>query len=174
MKLLNFDYEGAEIPFRVDEDGEVFMNATAMVKLYPEKRVNNFLRKKESLSYVNALHRKKMIAPIEAIKESPLIQVVRGKTENQGSWFHEDVALVFAQYISDDFYIWCNDRIKDIMNKGFSAATEEATDYIKQQMGSEVRMTIYNSFTPNAKRTFGQYRASRFTLPGEGPVWPDA
>ena len=116
------------------------MNATSMVKLYPEKRVNNFLRKKESLSYVNALHRKRLIAPIEAIKDSPLIQVVRGNTENQGSWFHEVVALIFAQYLSDDFYIWCNDRIKEIMNKGFSAATEEATEYIETQIGTDVEM----------------------------------
>lgn len=28
MNQFNFDYEGNEIPFRVDENGEVFMNAT--------------------------------------------------------------------------------------------------------------------------------------------------
>lgn len=32
MNVVNFDYEGNEIPFQVDENGQVFMNATEMAK----------------------------------------------------------------------------------------------------------------------------------------------
>jgi hypothetical protein len=55
-EVINFNYEGNEIPFKVNEDGEVFMNATEMMKPFPEKRMHNFTRNKEILEYVNALH----------------------------------------------------------------------------------------------------------------------
>ena len=37
-----------------------------------------------------------------------------------GTWFHEDVALVSAQWLSPDFYLWCNDRIKELIKNGVS------------------------------------------------------
>jgi hypothetical protein len=43
-----------------------------------------------------------------------LVQIKRGGT-NPGTWFHEDVALEFARWLSPAFAIWCNDRIKEIL-----------------------------------------------------------
>ena len=34
---------------------------------------------------------------------------------------HEDLALVFAQWLSPDFYLWCNDRIKELLQYGMTA-----------------------------------------------------
>ena len=140
MKLLNFDYEGSEIPFRVNDDDEVFMNATEMAKLFDGKKVSNFLRGKDLLAYINALHESKSIAKIRAIDESPLIQTIRGRGEDAGTWMQENLALRFAQWLNPKFSVWCDERIKEIMNKGFSAATEEATECIEIQMGTEVEM----------------------------------
>ena len=41
---------------------------------------------------------------------------------------HEDVAMEFARWLSPKFAIWCNDRIKELMQVGFTAtpATLEA------------------------------------------------
>ena len=140
-EVINFNYEGNEIPFKISENGEVFMNATVMVKMYSEKRVNNFLRKKETLEYINAMHRNRSLAPINASTESPLIEMVRKREKDSGTWFHEDLALFFAQYLSSDFHIWCNQRIKEIMNRGFTALTPdpEGRDVIDRWAGFESR-----------------------------------
>ncbi|MFK2517133.1 phage antirepressor KilAC domain-containing protein [Bacteroides fragilis] len=34
---------------------------------------------------------------------------------------HEDLALIFAQWLSPDFYLWCNDRIKELLQYGMTA-----------------------------------------------------
>lgn len=36
----------------------------------------------------------------------------------QGTWMHEDVALEFARWLSPEFAIWCNDRIKELLTTG--------------------------------------------------------
>lgn len=44
---------------------------------------------------------------------------------------HEDLALVFAQWLSPDFYLWCNDRIKELLTTGVTtvANDDEAIAY---------------------------------------------
>ena len=49
INLHQNDNEGNKIPFRVDKNREVFINATEMVEPFPTKRINNFLRNKEIL-----------------------------------------------------------------------------------------------------------------------------
>ena len=134
-EVINFNYEGNEIPFRIAENGEVFMNATEMAKPFPDKKVNYFLRNKSTIEFINALHEEKDDARILASTESPLIQKIIGKGKQQGTWFHEDLALEFATWLNPRFKVWCNQRIKEIFNRGFTALTEEATDYIGNQIG---------------------------------------
>jgi plasmid maintenance system killer protein len=96
MNVVNFNYEGNEIPFRVNENGEVFMNATKMAEPFEGKRVKNFLRGKDLSEYINASHESKLITQIRVIAESPMIQVVRGRGEDSGTWFQEDLALRYS------------------------------------------------------------------------------
>ena len=115
------------------------MNATEMMKSFPEKRMHNFTRNKTTLEYVNALHENMGVTPISVTADSQLIKVKQGGSD-QGTWFQENLAIYFAQWLSPQFGVWCNQRIEEIMNKGFSAATPEATDYIETPMGTEVRV----------------------------------
>ena len=43
------------------------------------------------------------------------------KHAEQGTWMHEDVALEFARWLSPEFAIWCNDRIKELLTMGMTA-----------------------------------------------------
>lgn len=38
---------------------------------------------------------------------------------------HEDVALVFAQWLSPEFYLWCNDRVKELLTQGVSTIAND-------------------------------------------------
>lgn len=67
-----------------------------------------------------------------------MVTTERGHTE--GTWLQQNLAIYFDQWLSPRFGVWCNQRIQEIMDKGFSAATEETTEYIEMQIGTEVRM----------------------------------
>lgn len=107
-----FNYNGSDISF--NKGDEVMVNATEMAKVFG-KNVGDWLRLKTTSEFAEALSTDMQI-PISA-----LIQVVKGGNNNQGTWMHEDVALEFARWLSPSFAIWCNKRIKELLQYGMTA-----------------------------------------------------
>lgn len=113
-----FNYNGNGVTFR--KGNSVMVNATEMAKPFG-KRPNDFLSAKSTQELISSLSAK------TGISATALVVVNQGGN-NQGTWLHEDLALIFAQWLSPTFYLWCNDRIKELMQVGFTAtpATLEA------------------------------------------------
>lgn len=114
--LSVFQYSDAPVSFR-KEAGCLYVNATEMAKPFG-KRTSDWLQNQTSKEFINALTevRKSVSADFQAIK------VVKGGNPSlQGTWMHEDVALEFARWLSPTFAIWCNDRIKELLQIGFTA-----------------------------------------------------
>lgn len=111
MKNEIFNYNGSPITFQVGE--ATMVNATEMAKPFG-KRCNDFLSTKQTNELINSLSAK------TGISATGLVTVNQGGN-NQGTWLHEDLALIFAQWLSPDFYLWCNDRIKELMRHGITA-----------------------------------------------------
>lgn len=115
MKNLNenqiFQYNGSPITFQKGDS--VMVNATEMAKPFG-KRCNDFLSTKQTNELINSLSAK------TGISATGLVTVNQGGN-NQGTWLHEDLALIFAQWLSPDFYLWCNDRIKELLQYGMTA-----------------------------------------------------
>lgn len=115
MKNLNenqiFQYNGSPITFQKGDS--VMVNATEMAKPFG-KRCNDFLSTKQTNELINSLSAK------TGISATGLVTVNQGGN-NQGTWMHEDLALIFAQWLSPDFYLWCNDRIKELLQYGMTA-----------------------------------------------------
>lgn len=107
-----FQYNGSPITFYKDDN--VMVNATEMAKPFG-KLVGDWLRLKATTEFTGALSAD-MHIPISA-----LIQVVKGGNSEQGTWLHEDVALEFARWLSPSFAIWCNKRIKELLQYGMTA-----------------------------------------------------
>lgn len=116
MRHLNenqiFQYNGSPITFQKGDS--VMVNATEMAKPFG-KLVGDWLRLKATTEFTEALSAD-MHIPISA-----LIQVVKGGNNEQGTWLHEDVALEFARWLSPSFAIWCNKRIKELLQYGMTA-----------------------------------------------------
>ena len=57
------------------------------------------------------------LSAVTGIPVTGLVIVNQGGNNKmaQGTWMHEDLALIFAQWLSSDFYLWCNRRIKEIL-----------------------------------------------------------
>lgn len=107
-----FQYNGSPITFHKGDS--IMVSATEMAKPFG-KLVSDWLRLKTTTEFTEALSTDMQI-PISA-----LIQVVKGGNGEQGTWMHEDVALEFARWLSPSFAIWCNKRIKELLQYGMTA-----------------------------------------------------
>lgn len=119
-----YSYKGSEISFMSGES--TMINATQMAKPFG-KRPNDYLVLPSTNQLINAITRKSGIA------ENQLVITERGGL-NPGTWFHEDIALDFAQWLSVDFRLWCNDRIKELLKTGVATVSndDEAIAYAMQ------------------------------------------
>lgn len=112
-----YDYKGSQISFISGEN--VMINATQMAKPFG-KRPIDYLRLPSTNELLNAIVRKSHIS------ENQLVISKQGSAENGGgTWMHEDVALDFAQWLSVDFRLWCNDRIKELLKTGVTTVSND-------------------------------------------------
>jgi len=107
IQMINYNYNGNPIPFMIN--GNVMIDATKMAKYFGNaKRPQFWLSLQQSQEFLDELSKARNLAlPY-------LVRIKKGGT-NPGTWFHEDVALEFAHWLSPAFAIWCNDRIKEIL-----------------------------------------------------------
>jgi hypothetical protein len=52
--------------------------------------------------------------------DNQLVITERGGTDGGASWLQEDLALDYAQWLSIKFKVWCNSRIKELLQKGYT------------------------------------------------------
>lgn len=114
MNALTFNYNGQAITFRKGDS--VMVNATEMAKSFG-KQPKDWLRLQSTKELITSL------SAVRQISLTGLILVNQGGS-NQGTWMHEDVALEFARWLSPQFAIWCNDRIKELLTTGMTATPQ--------------------------------------------------
>lgn len=112
-----FQYNGSPITFQIGK--ATMVNATQMAKPFG-KTTKDWLRTKQSQEFISSL------STVRQISLTELVIVNQGNFSStlQGTWMHEDVALEFARWLSPQFAIWCNDRIKELMRYGMTATTQ--------------------------------------------------
>ena len=89
------------------------VSATQMAKVFG-KRPNDWLNLQSTKEFLNELTntRKNGNADYQAV-----ITIKGGVNPSMGgTWLSEDAAIEFARWLSPKFAIWCNDRIKELMN----------------------------------------------------------
>ena len=125
-----YDYKGSQISFMSGEN--TMINATQMAKPF-NKRTNDWLSLKQTNELIISLSAK------TGIPATGLVIVNQGGN-NQGTWLYEDLALIFAQWLSPDFYLWCNDRIKELLKTGVTTVSndDEAIAYAMQVLSKRL------------------------------------
>ncbi|MGM1427922.1 phage antirepressor KilAC domain-containing protein [Sphingobacterium lactis] len=135
-----FSYNGNEVTFR-NEQGVAYVNANNMAKPFKGKEPKHWFENKETHDFIHALAKSRGIEPKcqiptslntnELAKTYPsLLIVVKGGQQQQGTWMHEDIALEYAQWLSVDFKLWCNDRIKELLSVGITATPQTIEDML--------------------------------------------
>lgn len=111
-----YNYNGNNITFQLG-NGDVMINATEMAKAFG-KTPKDYLRTQSAQELINALSVRLKCLPTDLV-------IVKNGGTNYGTWLHEDIALDFAQWLSVDFKLWCNDRIKELLKTGVTTISDE-------------------------------------------------
>lgn len=109
---ITLTYEGSNITFLRGDD--VMVNATQMAKTFGKKPVE-WLRLPSTSQFIDAL------LAVRKSHRSVFIKTINGV----GTWVHQDVALEFARWLSPDFAIWTNDRIKELLTQGVTTVSND-------------------------------------------------
>jgi hypothetical protein len=90
-RLIAFDTENETV------------NATDMLKLFPNKRMNDFLDNKQTREFIKELENTETDIPASAV-----IQIVKGgnNKKSQGTWMHKLLAYKFASWLSPEFEVF--------------------------------------------------------------------
>lgn len=108
MKVQVFAYNGHPVSFRM-ENGNVMIHATSMAGPFGKRPVD-YLRLPSTVELLEAMVRKSHL-PVNR-----LVRTVKGSPDHGGgTWLHEDVAVDFARWLSVDFRLWVNDRVKELL-----------------------------------------------------------
>lgn len=110
-----FAYQGNAITFEVS--GNVMVSATHMARSFGKKPID-WLKHQQSNEFI------KELSKVRNVTLADLVQVRRGGA-NPGTWFHQDVALEFARWLSPAFAIWTNDRIKELLTQGVATISND-------------------------------------------------
>lgn len=114
--VQQFEYNQHTITFEFS-DGHKMINATEMIKAFPSKRMNNFLRRQQTKDYILVLQKRYAKKRIEGEKQ--VLRVVKGGERGlQGTWMDEMLALKFAAWLSPDFEVWVYHKIHELLTTG--------------------------------------------------------
>ena len=127
-----FIYEGSPVTFQIGE--ATMVNATEMAKPFG-KQPTDWLKTNQAKEFIKAF------TELKIFSSADLVRVIKGGNDKnaQGTWLHEDVALEFARWLSPQFAIWCNDRIKELMKYGVTA-TPQTIDSVLADPDNAIRL----------------------------------
>lgn len=112
-----YTYQGSSITFQRGDN--VMVNATEMAISFSKKPVE-WMRNQQAKDFITELSK------VRNLTFADLVIVRKGSPENGGgTWLHEDVALEFARWLSPAFAIWCNDRIKELLQTGVTTTAND-------------------------------------------------
>lgn len=102
------EFHGNRIAFE-EINGKMMVNATQMAKPFG-KTPKDWLRTQQANDLLQAMSARLKCLPTD-------LKVVRNGGANYGTFFQEDIALIFAQWLNPDFYIACNFKLKELLTQ---------------------------------------------------------
>lgn len=117
MKTEIFKYNNNPITFQLKGNGGVMISASQMAKPFG-KLPADWLRTKQTKEFLEAK------ATMGNHIVTDLVVVINGG-DDRGTFMHEDVALEFARWLSPQFAVWCNAKIKELLRTGVVTVNNE-------------------------------------------------
>jgi len=106
QQLKRLKFEGNQITFDL-ENGILLVNANEMSRKF-NKEPKDFLRSKKIKEYISVFSQSANLPTDEIVK-------VNLGGSNPGTWFHQKLALRFAQWLSPEFSLWVDTQIEKLL-----------------------------------------------------------
>jgi hypothetical protein len=117
-------FEDKEIFFNY-LNGSVYLNATKTAKQF-KKRLDKWKESPQTIEYIDALSR----SPFSGERDLIIVRQ-GGKPQEQGTWIHKKLIILFARWLSPDFAVWCDFQIEEILNS--KTSSEPDLDQIRKR-----------------------------------------
>lgn len=140
MDIVKYDYKDDVVDINVPFDGNSFINATEVYKAFG-KDSSAFAKftQRTLTPYADKLIEKGVFTDrtncpnddYQIVTSDLIIKVIGGNSNEQGTWLHPKLALVFARWLSMDFEIWCDEKISELLKTG---STSIAIQPVKLQL----------------------------------------
>jgi len=129
-KLQVFEYEGKRITFDFG-DGNEMVNATEMRKVFPNRRMNDFLRLKQTKEFIELLEAQDGNSRLG--DKQRVLRIIRGGNDPslRGTWMNETLALKFASWLNPKFELWVYGKIKELLLTGKTELNSKADINLK-------------------------------------------
>jgi hypothetical protein len=147
--IKEFEYKENDIAIDVQFSGENYLNATEVYQAFGKDRksFSKFI-KRTLTNYTKTLIEKGYvvkssdgnIVPINEISMSKksrhanssvqtqdMIKVSADKTGLKSTWLHPSLAVRFARWLSIDFELWCDFKIKELIESGYTDVHDDVT-----------------------------------------------
>lgn len=119
-KIQIFEYEGKRITFDFG-DGEEMVNAAEIIKAFDDKRLRDFMRLKQTKTFIKALENSMNTAKGENSRLwKKAVKSVRGGEDPslRGIWYEKRLALKLAAWLRPEFEVWIFSRIDELLRTG--------------------------------------------------------
>lgn len=135
-------YNGVQVAFEM-KNNDMMINATEILKNYPNKRMSDFLNNKTTKELII------QVSGETGISVSELIIVVKGgQPQAQGTWMYRKIALWFALWIDIKFFSWClnilDSYLVQLSTQGMAAKDAEISKLQQQLTNQQPAINYYN------------------------------
>jgi hypothetical protein len=110
MEVMKFEYGDTTVEFDFSVNN-VMVNATQMAKIFPNKRMNDFLSNDDTKLFILECLKSGNSRYLNVEKEQDLVN----SKQKSGTWMHRILALKFAAWLDPAFELWVYVTIDFIM-----------------------------------------------------------
>lgn len=120
--IVKKTFGGSEVEFEpFIADGNVMVNATEMAKIFPNKRMSDFVSNQNTEEFISECLKNGNSRFLGVQKRDDLII----SKQKSGTWMHRILALKFAAWLNPAFELWVYKTIEEIMF-GFSREQDQS------------------------------------------------
>jgi len=112
-----------KVLFTLDPEKKGYINATAIAKHFG-REPKDWLKNNNVQAYINSLIKRTNSRSENSpngtisITYNDLVITIQGRTpEQQGTWLHPKLGVIFARWLTPDFAVWCDENITWILNQ---------------------------------------------------------
>lgn len=142
MNTFISEYGDGKIRFKTDDNGRVWINATQMAKMFPEKDLSMFYKNPQvqeiAMAILEEFSNSVHIRDHNTSNTANVFEYLKEITEPKGpgdpsqTWLLDDLAIELGRWLDPRFGHWCNKKVKELLSKGMALISDDEEERMRQ------------------------------------------